>query len=66
MILSLKDYWGEAIEDKGVKNKAECLAEAEKVLALGVQVLSLTSLWRRAGQCGEGQIHDIAADDRGL
>lgn len=26
----------------------------------------LTCLWGTAGQCGEGQIYDIAADDRGL
>ena len=26
----------------------------------------LTPLWRTAGQCRECQVHDIAADDRGL
>lgn len=62
VILFLKGYCRGATEEKGVKNKAGHLAGTEKVFSTWV----LTCLWRTAGQCREGQIYDIAADDRGL
>lgn len=47
-------------------NKAGYFEGSEKVLSTILAVWVLTCLWGTAGQCREGQIHDIAADDRGL
>lgn len=62
VILSLKGYCRGATEEKGVKNKAGYSAGTEMAFSTWV----LTCLWGTAGQCREGQIDDIAADDRGL
>lgn len=39
--------------------------EKKKCFSTGSPGL-LTTLWRSAGQCREGQVHDVTADDRGL
>ena len=54
-----------ARQTQGV-NKAGYFEGSEKVLSTILAVWVLTCLWGTAGQCREGQIHDIAADDRGL
>lgn len=67
VILSLKDYWEGTTEEMGINNSELGIWQGQKkVLAWRIQVLSLTSLWRTAGQRRESQIHDVAADDRSL